>query len=67
MRWKLFVEFCLTILIIFVVAGDILLPQPYRSESQQLKTNINQFLVSLFTDEKRLEVDSIIDSDRESR
>lgn len=47
MRWKLFVEFCLTILILFVVAGDILLPQPYRGESQQLKSNINQFLISL--------------------
>ena len=65
MRWKLFVEFCFTILVVFVLAGDIMLPQPYRSESQQLKTNINQFLVSLFSDEESLEIDSIIDSDRE--
>ncbi len=47
MRWKLFVEFCLTILVLFVVAGDILLPQPYRGESQQLKSNINHFLIGL--------------------
>ena len=65
MRWKLFIEFCLTILAVFVLAGDILLPQPYRSESQQLKTNINQYLISLFSNEKNMEIDSVIDSDRE--
>ena len=52
MRWKLFLEFCLTIIMIFVFTGDILLPQPYRRESQQIKTNINQFLVSLLPNKK---------------
>ena len=47
MRWKLFIEFCLTIFVLFVVAGDILLPQPYRGESQQLKSNINYFIIGL--------------------
>ena len=47
MRWKLFIEFCLTVLILFIFAGDIFLPQPYRSDSQQLKSNINYFLTSL--------------------
>lgn len=47
MRWKLFVEFCLTVTIVFIVAGDLFLPQPYRSSSQQLKVNLNQFLISL--------------------
>ena len=47
MRWKLFIEFSLTIFFLCFVAGDLFLPQPYRSESQQLKSNINQFLVSL--------------------
>ncbi len=47
MRWKLFVEFCLTVAIVFIVAGDLFLPQPYRSGSQQLKVNLNQFLISL--------------------
>lgn len=65
MRWKLFLEFCLTILMIFVLAGDILLPQPYRSESRQLKNNINQFLVGLLPDKNDLETDSELDSDTE--
>lgn len=47
MRWKLFVEFCLTIAVIFIMAGDLFLPQPYRSGSQQLKSNLNDFLVGL--------------------
>ncbi|WP_229641887.1 hypothetical protein [Waterburya agarophytonicola] len=51
----------MTTLVLFVVAGDILLPQPYRSESQKLKTNINQFLVSLFPNKKTIDLESIID------
>lgn len=47
MRWKLFVELCLTISIVFILAGDLFLPQPYRSGSQQLKSNINHFLIGL--------------------
>ncbi|HEY9770966.1 MAG TPA: hypothetical protein V6C71_21145 [Coleofasciculaceae cyanobacterium] len=47
MRWKLFVEFCLTVAIVFIVAGDVFLPQPYSNGSQQLKVNLNQFLISL--------------------
>lgn len=47
MRWSLFMEFCLTIAILFVLAGDIFLPQPYRGESQQIKANINHFIVGL--------------------
>lgn len=47
MRWKLFVEFCFTVSIIYLLAGDLFLPQPYRSSSQQLKTNLNHFIVSL--------------------
>ena len=58
MRWKLFMEFSLTILVLFVLAGDLLLPQPYRSESQQLKTNINHFLAGLFPEQKILEIKS---------
>lgn len=47
MRWKLFIEFCLTVSFICFVAGDLFLPQPYRSESQQFKSNIHQFVVGL--------------------
>lgn len=56
MRWKLFVEFCLTILVLFVVAGDIILPQPYRGESQQLKSNINHFLIGLLPSKIHIKV-----------
>ena len=58
MRWKLFVEFCLTILVLFVVAGDIFLPQPYRGESQQLKSNINHFLIGLMPSKFHLKIKS---------
>ena len=47
MRWKLFVEFCLTVSIICLIAGDLFLPQPYRGSSQQLKTNLNHFIAGL--------------------
>ena len=47
MRWKLFIEFCLTALIISILAGDLFLPQPYRSQSQQIRVNLNQFLLTL--------------------
>lgn len=56
MRWKLFGEFCITILVIYFVAGDLFLPQPYRSESQQLRSNINHFLVGLFPHKKIIDV-----------
>ena len=58
MRWKLFVELCLTIIVIFIVAGDIFLPQPYRSKSQILKTNLNYFLVDLFQIQE-MKIDSV--------
>lgn len=47
MRWKLFVEFCFTVSIFYLLAGDLFLPQPYLSGSQQLKSNLNHFIVSL--------------------
>jgi len=62
MRWKLFVEFCLTISIIFVVAGDLFLPQPYRSGSQQLKTNINHFLIGLIPRQELIHIQHNKDS-----
>lgn len=46
MRWKLFIEFCLTVSIICIIAGDLFLPQPYRGSSKQLKTNLNHFISS---------------------
>ncbi|MEM8718342.1 MAG: hypothetical protein AAGE84_03400 [Cyanobacteria bacterium P01_G01_bin.39] len=47
MRWKLFAEFCLTIVLIYIIAGDLFLPQPYRSNSQQIKINLNHFVIGL--------------------
>lgn len=64
MRWKLFIEFCLTFMVIFVLAGDIFLPQPYRSKSQTLKANINYFLVDVFPALEATEMDSILRRDR---
>jgi hypothetical protein len=57
MRWKLFVELCFTILIFWIIAGDLFLPQPYRSGSQQLRTNINHFLVGLLPRKSIINID----------
>ncbi|BAZ45113.1 hypothetical protein NIES4102_21300 [Chondrocystis sp. NIES-4102] len=57
MRWKLFVELCFTILVFWIIAGDVFLPQPYRSGSQQIKANISQFVVSLFPRQSLINVD----------
>ena len=47
MRWKLFIEFCLTVFIVTVVAGDLFLPQPYRSGNQQLRSSLNHYFIEL--------------------
>ena len=47
MRWKLFIEFCLTVLIFSLVAGDLFLPQPYRSGNQQLRSSLKYHFISL--------------------
>ena len=47
MRWKLFIEFCLTIAVVCILAGDLFLPQPYRTESQQLRNSLSQLVTSL--------------------
>ncbi len=56
MRWKLFVEFCVTISAICILAGDLFLPQPYRNGSQQLKTNINDFFLGLLPRQEIIDV-----------
>lgn len=56
MRWKLFVEFCLTVSVTFIIAGDLFLPQPYSGSSQQLKTNINGFLIGLLPRKEIIDV-----------
>ena len=63
MRGKLFLEFCLTILIFFIVAGDMFLPQPYRNESQQFRNNINSFLIGLLPDRFNIEAEAKTNDD----
>lgn len=58
MRWKLFAEFCLTVLAISIIAGDLFLPEPYRNGSQELKANINHFLISLIPRKEPLKIES---------
>lgn len=62
MRWKLFVEFCLTLVIIYTLAGDLFLPQPYRSNSQQLKVNLNHFLTGLLAKKTIINPGTKVDS-----
>ena len=57
MRWKLFIEFCLTLSLIYILAGDVLLPQPYRSGSQQLKVNLNHFFTELLAKKSMINPD----------
>jgi hypothetical protein len=61
MRWKLFVEFCFTVSIIYLLAGDLFLPQPYRSSSQQFKTNLNHFIVSFLPRKAIINFDTELD------
>lgn len=62
MRWKLFIEFCLTILIFSIVAGDLFLPQPYRNGSQQLRSSLNEYLVSLLPRKTNLNINNKVKS-----
>lgn len=52
MHFKLFVELCITFSVIYILMGDVFLPQPHRSNSQQVRSDINEFLVSLLPDKK---------------
>ena len=50
MKIKGFLQLCLTMSILYVTLGDSFLPQPYGNRSQEVRSNINQFLISLFPD-----------------
>ena len=65
MRYKLFIEFCLTISIICLLAGDLFLPQPYRGLSQQLKMNLNHFISGLLPQSKTI-IDTNVSVDSNS-
>lgn len=47
MRLKAFIKLCLTMAIIHITVGDLFLPQPYKNNSQKVRKDINEFLVSL--------------------
>lgn len=48
MKTKILIELCLTFSLVYVGMGDLFLPQPYNSNSKQIKQGVNQFLVGLF-------------------
>ena len=58
MRWKLLVEFYITMFAVFLLAGDLFLPQPYRGESQKLKTSVNYLIADLFPNIPTIKIDS---------
>jgi hypothetical protein len=49
MRLKAFIKLCLTMSLIYITMGDLFLPQPYRSNSKKVRSDINEFLVSLLS------------------
>ncbi|MDJ0536700.1 MAG: hypothetical protein QNJ70_30135 [Xenococcaceae cyanobacterium MO_207.B15] len=50
MKIKGLFQLCLTMSLVYVTVGDSFLPQPYSNKSQEVRGNINQFLISLFPD-----------------
>ena len=48
MNIKGIIKLCLTLSLFYVTVGDSFLPQPYARTSQEVRSNINQFLISLF-------------------
>ncbi len=48
---KLFIEICITMSILYVLTGDRFLPYPYKSSSQEVRIELNEFLVSLLPSE----------------
>ena len=58
MRWKLFVEFCLTVFIFSIVAGDLFLPQPYRRGNQQLRSSLKYHFISLLPRQSNLNINT---------
>jgi hypothetical protein len=49
MRLKAFIKLCLTMSIVYITLGDLFLPQPYRNNSEKVRSDINEFLVSLLS------------------
>ena len=52
MRLYSFVKFCAAAFLIYVILGDAFLPQPYRSNSIEVRQHINEYLISLLPAEK---------------
>ncbi len=44
---KSFFKLCLVMFLTYVTLGDEFLPQPYSTNSQKVRSEINQFLISL--------------------
>ena len=50
MTIKGLIKFGLAISLIYITAGDKVLPQAYGNKSQEVRSNINEYLISLFPD-----------------
>ncbi len=50
MTIKGLIKFSLAISLIYITAGDKVLPQAYGNKSQEVRSNINEYLISLFPD-----------------
>ncbi len=47
MAVKTFIELCATLLLTYITIGDTVLPQPYSDSSKQIRSDLNQFVISL--------------------
>ena len=45
-----FIKLSLAISLMYITAGDKVLPQAYGNKSLEVRSNINQYLISLFPD-----------------
>ena len=46
------IKVCLIVSVAYIAFGDLFLPRPYGNNSQQIKADMNQYLLGLFPSEK---------------
>lgn len=51
---KSFFKLCLAMSLTYVTLGDEFLPQPYSTNSQKVRGEINEFIVSLLPEQAKL-------------
>jgi hypothetical protein len=47
-----FIQFCTFAALIYITLGDAFLPHPYNISSKEVRSNINEYLISLFPNHK---------------